>query len=97
MNSSFEEKIEAMKDLPEEELMKRLEEMNGICKNYCGECPSYTGTGEARLVFCATGMSNIIQEERGCLCPNCPVTKMMSLRWKFYCTRGSGKEQAGIY
>jgi len=96
MDGSFEEKMEMMKNISSEEMMKKFEEMKEICKNYCGECPSYTGTGETELVFCSTGSSAIIRVEKGCLCPNCPVTRMMSLRWEFYCTRGSAKEQAGI-
>ncbi len=96
MEGSFEEKMEMMKNISSEEMMKKFEEMKEICKNYCGECPSYTGTGETELVFCSTGSSAIIKVEKGCLCPNCPVTRMMSLRWEFYCTRGSAKEQAGM-
>ena len=94
MTETFEEKIAAMAGLSQEEMAERVESMKEVCKSYCGECPSYTGTGES-LVFCAMGRSSVISEEKGCLCPSCPVTEMMSLRWKFYCTRGSGREQAG--
>jgi|Deesub1362B_J571_1020462.scaffolds.fasta_scaffold00192_5 hypothetical protein len=96
VKESFEDKMASLKGLSEEEMAKRLESMRDVCKSYCGECPSYTGTGESSLVFCAMGKSSIITEEKGCLCPSCPVTDMMSLRWKFYCIRGSGKEQAGL-
>lgn len=96
MTETFQEKMAAMAGLSREEMSKRIESMKEICKSYCGECPSYTGTGESKLVFCALGKSSVIGDEKGCLCPSCPITEMMSLRWKFYCTRGSGREQAGI-
>lgn len=94
MAETFEEKMEAMKGLSEEEMAKKIQEVKEICKSFCGECPTYTGTGETELGFCAIGKSKIIKEEKGCLCPSCPVTSMMSLRWEYYCTRGSGREQA---
>lgn len=93
MTETFEEEMEMMKDLSEEEMAKRMEEVKNICKAFCGECPSYTGTGETELGFCTIGKSNVIKEEKGCLCGSCPVTPKMSLRWGYYCTRGSGREQ----
>ncbi|MFH1472335.1 MAG: hypothetical protein ABIF85_05525 [Nanoarchaeota archaeon] len=29
------------------------------------------------------------------MCPACPVQDKLHLRWVYYCTRGSGAEQAG--
>lgn len=43
---TFEEKARAMQDLSEEEMAKQIEEVKNTCKSYCGECPSYEGTGE---------------------------------------------------
>lgn len=94
MAETYEKKMEAMKSLSEEEIAKKIQEVKETCKSFCGECPTYTGTGEKELGFCATGKSKIIKEEKGCLCSSCPVTGMMSLRWEYYCTRGSGREQA---
>ena len=92
MAETFEEKMGAMKSLSSEEFAKRIEEVKEICKSFCGECPSYTNTGETDFGFCTIGESKIIKEEKGCLCPSCPVTSKMSLRWKYYCTRGSARE-----
>lgn len=94
MAETFEEKIKAMGQLSEEEMAKKVQEIKEVCKNYCGECPTYSGTGETELGFCAIGKSGKINEEKRCLCPSCPVTEMMSLRWEYFCMRGSGREQS---
>jgi len=86
--------MKAMEDLTEEEMAEKIKEIKKICADYCGNCPSYMGTGEEDLGFCAIGKSKHITEEKGCLCGSCPVTENMSLRWGYYCTRGSGREQA---
>ena len=92
MSESFEDKINVMKDLSNEEMAKRIEEVKAICASFCGECPSYTGTGETELGFCMAVKSKVITEEKGCLCPSCPITSKMSLRWKYFCTLGSARE-----
>ncbi|TXT58449.1 MAG: hypothetical protein BAJALOKI1v1_1650010 [Promethearchaeota archaeon] len=84
--------MQKMGNMSQEEMKKQLENVKEICKDYCGKCPSYTGTGETKLGFCATGKSDIIKAEKGCLCPECPVYEDMGLRWMVYCTRGSGSE-----
>ncbi len=71
-----------------------FEEAKKICKDYCGMCPSYLGTGENELLFCRIGKSEVITDEKGCVCGGCPVQKKMGLKWFYYCTKGSSKEQA---
>ena len=58
----------------------------------CGKCCSYIKTGENQLVFCTISKSDSIQEQKGCLCSQCPLTKMMNLRWQYYCTDGNAYE-----
>lgn len=92
----MEENMERMKDLSPEERDKQMKEWmirtKGVCKEYCGKCPSYEGTGETDLVFCAMGKSDKITEEKGCICGKCPITEEMGLRWGYYCTRGSSRD-----
>ena len=96
----FEEMMEVnkerMKDLSPEEKNKQMQEWmiraKDICKEYCGKCPSYEGTVETDLIFCAMGKSDKITEEKGCICGKCPITEEMGLRWSYYCTRGSSGE-----
>ena len=90
---TFEETMQMMAGMSEKEMKAKIEESKKICANYCGKCPTYRGTGETKLVFCANGKSDKIQKEKGCRCPECPLTDNMGLRWMSYCTRGSGAEQ----
>lgn len=91
---TFEQTMEAMGKMSPEEMKAKITELTKEC--ICGKCPSYKGTGEKNLMFCATGKSAIIKKEKGCVCPGCPVTAKLGLKWIYYCTKGSGKEQAGI-
>jgi len=86
----FEEMLEKMAGMSPEELKAAAEENTRLCT--CSQCPSYVGTGETALLFCASGRSERISEEKGCICMGCPVTPKMGLRWGYYCTRGSAKE-----
>lgn len=96
MEKTYEEIMKDMMSLPEAERAAKMAEATKICRDFCGRCPSYKGTGETALLFCANGKSSIIKDERGCICGGCPVQKNMALRWRYYCTRGSGREQAGM-
>ncbi len=61
-----------------------------LCKN----CPTYVDCGEpGGYCFVTIGKSGCISEEKGCLCPSCPVTAKMGLKHMYYCIRGSEKEQ----
>lgn len=91
---TFEHVMEAMDRMSPGEREARISELTEIC--ICGSCPTYDGTGETRLLFCVTGKSGMIKEEKGCLCPGCPVQDKMALRWDYYCLKGSGKELAGF-
>lgn len=91
---TFEENIEEMSRISQEQMQARIKEFDKIC--ICVKCPTYIGTGEKKLVFCVIGKSTIITKDKGCLCPGCPVQKSLGLRWDRYCMKGSGKEQAGI-
>ena len=91
--SSFEQSMEAMSKMSPKEIETQMAQLTKMC--ICGKCPSYMGTGEKKLLFCLTGKSTIIKNENGCICMTCPVTDKMGLKWSYYCTRGSGKEQAG--
>lgn len=92
--TTFQQTMEAMAKMSPAEIEAKVAELTKMC--ICGKCPSYKGTGEKRLLFCATGKSKLIKQEKGCVCPSCPVTDKMGLKWMYYCTRGSGKEQAGM-
>ncbi|MFW6117617.1 MAG: DUF2769 domain-containing protein [Thermoproteota archaeon] len=56
------------------------------CKDFCGNCPSYPGTGE--WLFCARGRSTTKIEKKGCLCPTCKVYKDYQLSGRYFCAKG---------
>lgn len=91
----FEEKMKMLYGkMTEKQKRENREQVIFMCKNYCGKCPSYRGTGEKGFAFCFEGKSRIITEKKACLCRECPISKTMSLRWEHYCTDGSALELA---
>jgi hypothetical protein len=57
-NLPYEEKIKIMNGMTEKEINDGVEQIKYICKDYCGKCPSYQGTGETNLAFCSIGKSS---------------------------------------
>lgn len=96
--TTFEEKMNMLySKMSEKEKKNSREQVIYMCNDYCGKFPSYEGTGEESLAFCMEGKSSIISEKKECLCGQCPITKMMSLRWSYYYAEGNAMElsQAG--
>ncbi|HUY00660.1 MAG TPA: DUF2769 domain-containing protein [Candidatus Deferrimicrobium sp.] len=92
-SATFEEKMQMIYGkLNEKQKRESREQVIYMCKEYCGKCPTYQGTGETALAFCMEGKSSIIAEKKACLCRECPISKTMSLRWSHYCIRGSALE-----
>jgi len=60
-----------------------------ICRDFCGSCPSYPGTGE--LLFCARGKSVKDIQRSGCLCPACQVYMDYNLEDDYFCDKGKPK------
>ncbi|KKH97031.1 hypothetical protein EO95_06655 [Methanosarcina sp. 1.H.T.1A.1] len=59
----------------------------------CPDCPSWIECGEkGGFCFETIEKSRCINEEKGCICPSCPVANSMGLEYMYYCTRGSEKE-----
>lgn len=79
-----EEEAEAM-ILEFEEKLPMVQE-----KCICKDCPTYVAE-ETQTGFChpLVGQSDVITEEKGCNCPQCPVYKEMGLKNGYYCTRGA--------
>ncbi len=94
MLETFKQRMKELERLSPQGRAARIKELDQEC--ICGMCPSYLGTGEEKLTFCVIGKSTVIEKEKGCICPGCPVQSELSLTWDYYCTKGSGKELAGI-
>lgn len=65
-------------------------------KCICQPCPTYNECMRAdeSLLFCITGKSATCTfEKKGCICPTCPVTKVLALKKAYYCIKGTEQEQ----
>jgi len=89
----FTETMEKLEEMSKEERSKQLEALASECQ--CNECPTYRGTGEERLLFCATNKSPIIKEKEGCNCPDCPLVEKLGLKNNYYCIIGNEMTQRG--
>ncbi|MCZ7402792.1 MAG: DUF2769 domain-containing protein [Candidatus Methanoperedens sp.] len=89
---TFEQNMQAMSKMSPAEMAAKIKDLDKIC--ICGKCPTYVGTGEKKLTFCAIGKSTMIKKDKGCVCPGCPVQKTLALRWDRYCLKGSGMDQS---
>jgi hypothetical protein len=90
----FEEKMRAMKEMDPEKRMEMVNNLMNRCP--CPTCPSYNNCAKeaGETLFCSTGKSFMcISEEKSCICPTCPITTEMGLKFKLFCTRGSEKAQ----
>jgi len=69
-------------------------EAQKIC--ICGTCPTWIKCGEA-WAYCLieSGKSKCIKEEKGCVCPACPVQSQEGFTDQYYCTKGSEAELRG--
>ncbi len=88
----FELMVTSLKLTPEEEQMV-IEKRKKQC--ICDICPNYLDCARSKgeAAFCTLGGSACIEREEECLCSTCPLSREMDLRYSFYCTRGSEKQQ----
>lgn len=80
--------------MPMDQVTKKLGELTKMC--ICPTCPTYTACAKSagEGLFCAHGASfHCIAKANGCLCPGCPVTKQLGLKYQAYCLAGSEKSQ----
>ncbi len=83
-----------MAGMSEADIKRSAEQVIHLCQ--CNKCSTNTETGEVNAVFCTFGKSEMINDQKGCLCSTCAITKTMSLRWDYYCTRGSALELSDL-
>jgi hypothetical protein len=86
--------MKQMMTMPKDQVMKKVGELNKMC--ICGSCPTYTSCAKnaGESMFCAHGTSfHCITENKGCVCPTCPVTKPLGLKHQAYCMMGTEKAQ----
>lgn len=87
----FEDVMDNMQKMSPSEMQAAMDENAKLC--ICPSCPTTIGIKESNVFFCGIGKSEVISEEKGCICMECPVTEKLGLRWTYYCTKGTGREQ----
>lgn len=90
----FEEIWEKVKKMSKEERDKLFEKNKRKC--ICPACPTYTDCAKSKdeLMFCAKGKSRkCITREKGCICSECPLKDKAELQHKYFCIKGSEKQQ----
>ena len=90
----FEELHKEWAKVPASKQMKMDEAKKAECT--CPKCPTYTSCAKnaQELLFCMKGKSFMcISEDKGCICPSCPVTSEYGLKNKFFCLKGAEKAQ----
>jgi len=92
----FEEKINELEGMSEEEKNNLIEEMQKDC--ICPICPTYNECAKEanELLFCVVGKSEkCITKERGCMCPTCPFGQKygIGVKYNFYCIRDTELKQ----
>jgi len=94
MDDTFVKTMKSMMSMPKDQVMGKVAELSKMC--ICGTCPTYTSCAKnaGEGLFCAHGTSfKCISEGKGCLCPGCPVTKPLGLKYQAYCLMGTEKAQ----
>jgi len=93
---AFVKTIKTLMSLPADQVKAKMGDLGKMC--ICGTCPTYNATPCAKNagegLFCAHGTSfHCISQNKGCVCPNCPVTKAIGLKYNAFCLMGSEKAQ----
>jgi len=92
--NTFEQIMQNLASMPKDERAKLIDAQKAHC--ICVECPSYTDCAKnsQEVFFCGIGQSfTCISQDKGCICPTCPVTANLGLKYKDYCLKGSEKSQ----
>jgi hypothetical protein len=90
----FEQMMKNVKGMSPAELNREVEKFKGLCN--CPKCPTHNKCAKnaQERLFCINGKSFMcITEEKGCICPACPVTAEFGLKNKFFCMKGAEKAQ----
>ena len=86
--------MKSLMTMPGAQVQAKVAELGKMC--ICGTCPTYNNCAKVagESLFCYHGTSfNCISEAKGCMCPGCPVTKPLGLKYQAYCIMGTEKAQ----
>lgn len=90
----FEEVLEKMSEMPEEQLEHLLDmEKKKLC--ICRTCVAYNQCNNENKegLFCIMGSSNCESNINQCICPQCPIHSNFQLKYDSFCLEGSEQDQ----
>lgn len=92
MADVFEQKMEALNKMPEDELNQFLEKEKESC--ICKDCSTYDSCMQGIMegLYCALGKSPCVVHEQECICPGCPLYEEYGMTYNKYCIKGSEAE-----
>jgi hypothetical protein len=91
---TFEQMLKNVKGMSLKEMAVAEEKLRGMCR--CPGCPTHNACAKnaKELLFCIVGKSFMcISEDKGCICPSCPVAAEFGLKNTFFCLKGAEKSQ----
>jgi hypothetical protein len=91
---TFVKMMKQLRTMPKAQVMNKVAELGKLCT--CPSCPSYTSCAKSAMegLFCAHGTSfHCISENKGCICPGCPVSAQLGLKHQAFCLMGTEKTQ----
>jgi len=93
MADLFEQKLEELSKMSEDELNELLEEEK-INKCICKTCSTYNDCMQENMegLFCALTKSECDIPKKNCICNECPVYSEYGLKYDTYCIKGSEAE-----
>jgi hypothetical protein len=90
----FEQMMQDVRKMSPKDMVMAEEKYEGMC--ICPTCPTHNKCAKMakELIFCIKGKSFMcISEDKGCICPGCPVTAEFGYKNKYFCMKGAEKAQ----
>ncbi|MEN6442796.1 MAG: DUF2769 domain-containing protein [Methanoregula sp.] len=92
----FVEMVQKLDAMAPEIKARLIDKYRTLCT--CPLCPTYTVCMKKRdeKLFCSTGKTACTAVKKACICPTCPVTSIMALKFGYYCTNGSERQHRNM-
>ena len=91
---TFEKTMESIAKKTPQEQADLIADFKAKCP--CGGCPTYTvcASKAKEKLFCVVGKSFMcISDDKGCICPTCPIGRDVGLKYQKFCLKGSEMAQ----
>jgi hypothetical protein len=90
----FDQTVKSLMAVSLRERTTKIETLKSMCP--CPGCPTYNACAKnaKEMLFCLIGKSfHCITQDKGCICPSCPLAKDAGITLDRFCLKGSEFEQ----